>query len=187
MNEIHFTEILGRIYAAFGKNMPAQHVRDAIYERIQPMPDAFMDYAKKRLCDMEALPQNLGLYLERDLWPDFKAANPELEGVSQKACCPLCDPGNPGQRRVHAPDYSWVHIWKCPCNTDPSYAGEEAWTDALIAERGFHTEAEFQAWVTAKMQAATSSMAKKILPCLCHDEPPRERHAAYLRKMEGAW
>lgn len=183
MNEANFTVYIGRIYASFGKNMPSQAIRDAIFRRVEKFPEAFMAYAEKRLIEQESLPQNLGRYLEQELWPDYKNANPLVGEWRKQESCPLCHPAMPGFRRVYSADFSDCFLWKCPCNTDAHYAGQIAWTDELIAQHGLHTYQEWLEWI----EENPPKYAGKYLRVIGHSEPIRPRHAKVLQELEEQW
>ena len=183
MNEASFTAYMGRIYAAFGKNMPSQAIRDAVFRRVEKFPEAFMAYAEKRLIDMDSLPQNLGRYLAQELWPDYKSANPLMGEWRKLEPCSLCHPDMPGFRRVYSADFSECFIWKCPCNRDLRYASQVAWTDELIAKKGLHTHQEWLRWIAENPPKSV----KKYMRVIGHTEPIRERHAKVLQDLEEQW
>ena len=183
MTEMVFTQEFGTIYAAFSKNPPTKTMRDTLFKRIEHLPDGFMIYARQQLQELESLPQNLGRYILRHLWPDYLDAHPELRSRRQEYSCSLCNQDTPGFRRVYSADFRECTLRKCPCNHDPRRASAIAWTDDLIHERGLRTARDFLEWSKGEMP----HLPEKFRDAIGNNEPPRERHANYLRKMEGAW
>lgn len=183
MRKSYFLDQMEKIYATFGKKTPQEAVTDEIFNRIEDFPDDFMDYARSRLCDMEALPQNLGRFLARELWPDFRASRPELFTGRTDNGCPLCARDTPGYRRVWNPDNkNWV-ILPCPCNAKRKT--EFAATDVMIHAMGWLTEAE--AREARKERYPDGISHKHICGMVGHREETGKEHKAYMAEMEGVF
>ena len=133
MNESYFYEKLRMIYGTFGKAFPAEHIRDAIFRRVEDLPDAFMDFALKRLENQESLPANLGMHLRQLLWPDYLEKHPRLKAKDK--ACPDCDPALPGLF------WAWDakgfrYRQKCACNHDPGFGHIQGLTRRQVEARG---------------------------------------------------
>ena len=136
MNEELFCKALRRVFAAFGKRAPSDAVADAVYRRVRDFPDGFIDFFESRLIDRESLPANLGLFLLRELWPEYARGLPE-QGRKKPGC------GNPecegGMRRVYFLNTRETYaLAPCVCNDDPRHA--RSWwrraTEAELNRRG---------------------------------------------------
>lgn len=66
----------------------------AVWKRVKQFPDAFMAWAAEQIADEEKLPGNLGLELERMLFPRWCAQNKRQQAAIP--CCPQCDTATPG-------------------------------------------------------------------------------------------
>lgn len=140
MNEVIFLKGLQNIFAAHGKKVPDEAVRNSIFKRINKFPDAFMDYAVTRLENSVELPHNLGLFFVRELWPDFLEDNPHLRSVHDRIACPKCIPGMPGWRYVYRPFPDWeCRIVRCTCgNIDNSRLSDiPIYSDSQLIEMGY--------------------------------------------------
>lgn len=175
MRESDFLDWIEGIYALFGKKMPLKKVTDAIFERVCSYPDAFMDYAKERLSDMDALPSNLGRFFCREVWPDFRDANPQLFTARIDAGCALCKPDLPGWRQAWNWDFSESFLLKCPCNRDPNMANVPAFTDEMIYGRGWRTQNDF-----LSREDPAPAMDRKMRKAIGDCERPRQRHERYM-------
>ncbi len=135
MNEFHFNEKLRMIYGTFSKAFPAQHIRDAIFKRVEDLPDAFMDFALKQLENQESLPANLGRHLREELWYDFLRKHPELK--AKVTACPECDnPDDPGTFWMLDGDGNYQHF-NCACGASHAYKGKKGWTKREAMRAGY--------------------------------------------------
>lgn len=170
----HFLEKLREIYGTFGKNMAPNHVQDAIFRRVRDLPDAFMDFALRKLENEVSLPANLGRHLRLELWPDYLDENPQLRAATVPAGCPRCASGNPGIRNYWEADGT-PHTCRCICNTDPRTAGQWTPTDAELLSLGFYLRNPLP---TAKY------LPPHLRKVIGHVEPAREAHRQYLEQEE---
>lgn len=109
-----FKPELRKMYAAHGRNPVNDAAIEVIWSRVKTMPDAFMQWAALQIADEDKLPGNLGLELERVLFPRWYAQNKKQQ--APVSCCPDCDTGNPGFF------YAWqrlengmYHRFTCKC------------------------------------------------------------------------
>lgn len=171
------------IYAAFGKKMPEDKIVQAIYKRVKTLPDAFMDFALKCLEDEEKLPQNLGRYLFRNLWPEYLALHPELKAIEDIACCSKCAPDMPGYRKVWQPelvlgqeDYT-PRIIRCTCGNAPNPKKEPIFTDDQLLNMG---------WLIKSPYADKyPTMPGKWRNVIGKEGEMRQEHKEYLARQEG--
>lgn len=149
LNYEKFYDGIEDIFAAFGKKTPEDKTIQAIYKRIQTLPDAFMDYAVKHFEDQEQLPKNMGRYLFRELWPEYLERNPEMKR-SEVDCCPNCISDIPGWRKVYKQETTgWgEQVWKpiiarCACGNAPNPGHEPVYTDFELENMGYKLKLEF--------------------------------------------
>lgn len=129
MEKFKFSSALGEIYAAFGKALPNPAVVNAIYRRVERLPDDFMAYAVETLQDREDLPKNLGLHLLRTLWPEYLSRHPGLWARGEQYGCDNCRNLKPGNGFFFVWDTDGHEkLAKCACNTNPDFASWPALT-----------------------------------------------------------
>lgn len=153
MEYSHFLDMLEKIYATFGKRLPQSAVIDRIYDRVGQLPDSFMDFALKHFEDQDDLPKNMGGFLLNNLWPECLANHPELRARNEKQCCPLCDNGNPGWRRVWRPvKTAWgkeaflpEHV-RCSCGGYPNPNQEKVYSDWELEDMGYRLTCPHPEW-----------------------------------------
>lgn len=167
MRELVFSDALREIYATFGKTYPAQAVANAIFKRINELPDDFMAFALERCQQREDLPKNLGLFLRQQLWPDYRAAHPEVRQAQQ--ACPDCDKDMPGFFTAWRNGVPVTCI--CACNTNSDWVGK-------ILGPMSKRQAREQGLETSPPATDKASMA------LGHTESLRPAHKAQLEEME---
>lgn len=116
MRQEIFEQWLDRIYAAFGRAYPSDRVACAIFEQVEELPDEFMEWAAGVMKEREALPSNMGVYLARTLYPDWreKSGQPPAEAGLE---CPRCASGNPGAKLYWTADGE-ARICACDCCQD---------------------------------------------------------------------
>ena len=108
MNRQTFDNAMGEVFAAFQKPAPRPAVLDAIFKRVEELPEEFVFWASEKLQDEEKLPANLGRELLR-MFPAWKAENfsqpqhdPWANETSGDPNCPDC--GGSG----------WHYVWRRP-------------------------------------------------------------------------
>lgn len=146
MKETVCMDGLKEIYAAHGKRLPDEGIRNAIFKRIQNLPPEFMSFAIAQLEDAPSLPTNLGYHLLRELWPDYRFQHPEITSVHDKVCCPLCISGYPGWRLVYKPEttaqgvetYEPVQV-RCTCGniSNPAFRDWPVYSDRELEQQGY--------------------------------------------------
>ena len=75
MNNQIFRQEISSVFAAHGKAAPTGLVLNAVWERVKELPDEFMPWASAELQDVDKLPNNLGFYIAKTLWPQWRAQN----------------------------------------------------------------------------------------------------------------
>lgn len=97
-----------------------------IWQRVQSLPDAFMIWAAGQLRDSATLPGNLGLHLEKTLWPQWRKLNPDKCARQEVGGCADCS------GRHDDPGYgfyaSWDGDWRLrffPCRCNPLLRGSQ--------------------------------------------------------------
>lgn len=151
MNRIYFNDCISEIFASQGRQAPGKPIQDAIFKRVESMPDIFMGFAVAYFQETTELPKNMGRYLLRDLWPKFLTKHPELKGHSEIKCCPLCDTGSPGWRRVWEPEvtgwgqkvYKPVHV-RCTCGGYPNPNQERVYHDFELEQMGYRLDCPYE-------------------------------------------
>lgn len=132
-----FKPEIRNIYAAHGKSAPSDTVVLAVWDRVKDFPDAFMAWAAARLRDEEKLPPNVGLELERNLYPAWRAETGQPR--QRRHCCPDCDPQMPGffyVWRLETGGYVRCGVQRCLCNNDPAFGAMPAASKAHAARNG---------------------------------------------------
>lgn len=183
MKRLEFEDGLEAIYAAFGKNMPANAaVIECIWQRIAHLPDEFMQFAKSRLQDMEKLPANLGLYIARDLWSDFKAEHPEKFIRAQNAGCGKC---HNGLRMLYSPD-GGQYATACGCCTDRKLIESCGQLDDYGIQRLGLSDTRPQ---VSSLNSEEAGIMHRAISAA--NEPPRKEHLACLceqaEETDGEW
>ena len=135
MNNSHFCGKLREIYAAFGKGYPVAHISDAIFRRIDSLPDGFMDYALDRLENQPDMPRNMGYHLRHVLWPEYLEKHPELKTGDKMRRCNNCSPDLIGSFWAWDADGK-RYCLKCACNSRPDMAHIQAWTPRMAVDAG---------------------------------------------------
>lgn len=186
MNYDNFYDGIEDIYATFGKKMPETKVLERIYDRVKQLPDGFIDFAAKRVEDLEKLPQNIGMYLLRELWPDYLEKHSELKSRLDLACCPRCCPDLPGWRKIYQPEVTgWGEetykpvIIRCTCGNAPNPNHEKVYQDYELENMGFRLKCPFR-WSRDNLpDYMRSSLGEKEI---------RPEHEEYKEKLEyGEW
>lgn len=130
---------MSKVYAAHAKAPPSQAVLEALWERVGTLPDAFMHWAARQLCDYEKLPQNLGLELAGRLYPRWRAQN-RTGSPHQPQLCPDCDPQTPGffhwWRRDGQTGRVTSGLCRCLCNNNPALDPMPRKSKAQAAKNG---------------------------------------------------
>lgn len=115
MNRQTFDSAMGEVFAAFQKPAPRPAVLDAIFKRVEELPDEFVYWAADVLQDEEKLPMNLGREL-RLMYPAWKAEttpvaqpDPYANEVSGDPNCPDC----------HGAGWHYVYPVNCRPGTAP--------------------------------------------------------------------
>ena len=169
MNEFHFGNKLREICGAFGKPYPAKHVCDAIFRRVDSLPDGFMDYALERLENQPDIPKNMGFHLRHVLWPEYLEKHPGLKAKEQQRRCNNCSPDLDG--------FFWAwdadgkrYCLKCACNARPDMAHIQAWTRRQAVDAGMTLSGPSQA---GQKPAYLPPAARKAIG---HTETPRTDH-----------
>lgn len=129
MTEQAFSQLLGTVYATFGRPAPQGDVRTVIWLRVKHIPDEACAWIAAKLCDEDRLPQNMGRAVAQ-AWDAWLLAHPER--AARRQACPDCVNGwldcwseRGGQ---------WRH-WMAPCPHCRSRDGL-AETRRQLAERG---------------------------------------------------
>lgn len=171
MNKFHFSNKLRDIYAAFGKAYPAMHVAEAIFKRIESMPDGFMDYTLERLENQPDMPKNMGYHLRHVLWPEYLGKHPQLKAMESQERCNNCSPDLIG--------FFWAwdqdgksYCLKCACNSRPDMAHMQAWTPRMAVDAGLRLNDP-----AADGQTGARYLPLSIRKAIGHDEKPRTDHA----------
>lgn len=172
MKRLTFEDGMDEIYAAFGKKSPEPRVLDAAFRRVENLPDEFMAFCVKRLPDEEKLPQNLGRFMLRELWPEFLDRRPELRSqVMEHAPCQRCNMSDmPGYIRVWHTERREARVFRCTCNNAAS--GLEQPSDAWLMENGYVWEAP----AVPENHWLRSLLGRQFRP--------RPEHEEYLESME---
>lgn len=136
--ETVFKPELRKMYAAHGRNPVNDAAVAVIWNRVKTMPNAFMEWAALQIADEDKLPGNLGLELERVLFPRWYAQNKQQQ--ARPSYCPDCDTSLPGP--------GFFHVWerlpngeigrrvqKC-CYYGKDFQKEERMTKAQARSRG---------------------------------------------------
>lgn len=138
MNQITFKNQLRAIFAAHGK-APSEAVVYAVWTRVEPLPDEFMTWAVTKLCDYEKLPPNLGLELEKELFPSW-CSQTGKKALRLNAGCHECDIQTPGYFT------GWLKggdgqrkLIRCACNTDEKCSFMRPMTRGAAERNGYHT------------------------------------------------
>lgn len=187
MNYDKFYQGLEDIYNTFGKKMPEANVVERIFSRVKDLPDRFMQYAVKHFEDQEKLPQNMGMYLFRNLWPDFLDSNPNMKSTLDVASCPKCDPNIPGYRKIYEQEKTgWGEtVWKpvlvrCACGNAPNPRNEPVYTDSELEAKGYALKCPFH-W-------DRSNMPECLRSALNASDEVRPSHAECIERLEnGDW
>ncbi|MGE9985390.1 hypothetical protein [Desulfovibrio sp. SGI.169] len=176
MNKFHFSNKLRGIYAAFGKAYPGTSVAEAIFKRVESMPDGFMDYALERLENQPDMPKNLGYHLRHALWPEYLEKHPQLKATESQGGCHNCSPDMPG--------FFWAweadgkrYCLKCACNPRSDLAHIQPWTPRMAVDAGLRLSDP-----AMDGHAAPRYLPPSARKALGHKETPRSDHlreAAY--------
>lgn len=175
MQRVVFDNCIDGIYAAFGKNEPSARISDAIFRRVENLPDEFMLWAEDRLADEERLPANLGAYLKNILWPDFKQAHPEKIVNIPKERCNRCGP-TPGIKRFYGKDWE---VFECACDCCKNEWLIQRlgyWTDRELWDMGFSLALPDTAWNNER----TQKYIKRVLDADL--DAVRPAHKAYTER-----
>lgn len=134
-----FKPELRKMYAAHGRNPVNDAAIGVIWDRVKTMPNAFMEWAALQTADEDKLPGNLGLELERVLFPRWYAQNKQQQ--ARPSYCPDCD--------TSLPSPGFFHVWqrlpngdigrfmqKC-CYYGKDFQKEERMTKTQAMARGF--------------------------------------------------
>lgn len=176
IRETDFLDALDDIYAAFGKKMPEQRIATAAYRRIENLPAEFLPYAKARLEDMEKLPSNLGLFMLKELWPDYRAEHPEKFVNEPLDGCEKCS----GGLRIIYDKFGIQYATACQCCTNRDLIEKCGQLDDYeITSRGLFT--------AMPVKAAPQYERRKIVQdaIAAANEPPRQRHIDFMRELDG--
>lgn len=180
MTETYFRSQLGRIYATFGKAWPQAPVIAQIFKQVCDFPEGFMDYALSRCELMESLPQNLGRFLARELWPDYRVANPAIAASEPVSACPRCRYNYPGVKDFYTPDGE-IKLCACDCCRDERIiALMGQYPDWELLERGYLLENPIE-----PDPAGFARFARKLRKNASLPEETRPRHEAYMQSVEA--
>lgn len=183
-----FSAGLEEIFAIFNKKTPEERVVEIVYKRVKDLPPEFMAFAIRHFEDQNSLPRNMGMYLARELWPQYLERYPELQSKNEDVYCPHCDMacGIPGLRRVwrlqHLPwgdEYEPVLV-RCACGNGPNPTNEPIYSDFELERMGFILKNPYPPF---DKQKAMSKWMKKVV------EAPNEirpRHEAYMEEVAQA-
>lgn len=170
MNEYHFCGNLREIYAVFGKAYPAKHISDAIFRRVETMPDGFMDYALERLENQPDMPRNMGYHLRHVLWPEYLEKHPELRAGEGRRRCNNCSPDLLG--------FFWAwdvdgkrYCLKCACNDRPDVAHMQAWTPRMAVDADMTLSDPLTAGSENR-----AYLSPAVRTAIGHSEKPRAEH-----------
>lgn len=167
-----FESGIDEIYATFGKKKPEYRVLEAIYNRVERLPESFMAFTVKYFQNQNELPKNVGLFLMQEIWPEYLRQNPDKRAYNEFGACPNCLADMPGFRRVYEPFemngkiYYHVHIFRCPCGNAPNPNNEHVFTDDEILAKGWATRLPFY----YEQEELPESWRKMI----CHDAGIRQ-------------
>lgn len=176
MNKFHFSDKLRGIYATFGKAYPAAPVAEAIFRRVEAMPDGFMDYALERLENQPDMPKNLGYHLRHVLWPEYLEKHPRLKATESQSRCNNCSPDMAGFFWAWEADGK-CYCLKCACNSRPDLAHIQSWTPRMALDAGLRLSDP-----AADGRAAPRHLPPAARKAVGHSEKPRIEHlreAAY--------
>lgn len=189
-----FKQELRGIYASHGKAAPASDaVITAVWKRIQSFPDDFMRWSATQLADYEKLPNNLGLELERSLFPDWKAQTGFR--TAAQALCPNCDREFPGFfMAFEKTPAGYLHSFlvRCPCNHGSRWEHMESYNKAEAQRRGYTVKQHGQSLVNLERrllgkEEKTGQDVNPEFGRLAQTMPgvkPRKRHLDYVAGME---
>lgn len=168
MNYDKFIDGIEEIYATFGKKRPEDQIIQAIYKKIKNLPDSFIDFAVNHFEDEEKLPQNIGHYLFRELWPKYLERNPVMK-KSEFSCCPNCIPDIPGWRKVYKQEKTgWDElIWKpvivrCACGNALNPRHEPVYSDFELENMGYSLKFELSDEVKEKYRLQREMLRQKL-------------------------
>lgn len=169
MDKMHFSNCMAKVFAAHGKTFPRKEIADAIFFRVDGLPDEFMSWAAAQLEDFDKLPANLGRSLRRELWPEYLDKHPELRVHERQQRCNNCSPDLDG--------FFWAwnldgtrYCLKCACNARPEMTHWQSWTPRMAVDAGL---------TLSEPEAAANrprSLPSKAQSALGHSEPPRQEH-----------
>ena len=170
MNNSYFCSRLRDIYATFARGYPAAGISEAIFRRVESMPDDFMDYALERLENQPDMPKNMGYHLRHVLWPEYLEKHPQLRATESSGRCNNCSPDLIG--------FLWAwdadgkrYCLKCACNSRPDLAHMQAWTPRMAVDAGLRLSDP--ATGTGTAQRYLPPAARKAIG---HSEKPRTDH-----------
>lgn len=123
MNYDIFRAEISSIFATTGRPAPTGAVLNAIWLRVETLPDEFMPWAASKMRDMEKIPANIGAHLANTLWPDWRRHNPQ-KVEREFTTCPDCngpfDHAGYGFYAWLADDTGATYCYFVPCQCAPA-------------------------------------------------------------------
>jgi len=169
MNYAVFEQGLEKIYAVFGKTYPKALAVSAIWERLEKFPDVFMSWAVKEILDLDSMPGNLGKYLEKTLWPEWRRAHPEHR-INLQETCPDCRlkadlPGN----GFWAWDEGYQVFCACRCSGQSTVYTKEDMKKRGYTVIPYDFTGSYSAWMR-KMEGHPAANPAPVPPAMPWDD-----------------